>query len=517
MGHRGAILACGLFALAWPAADAFAQDDVSQALEARIRLANALYDQGNLVAALAEYRRIHTESGKAPALFNIGKICAALNRPVESVTELNKLLAAPGNTPPDRLAEAHRIRDEQQARIGRLQVKTRIPAVIEIDNLAVGETTVKVVADFASDTQVESLGAGSGTTYWLRQPIALGNGTHFLAALAPGHAPLRRQVDIVGGLAKDIELPLQPAKSELANIRVKANLPGADVVLDDMVVGRTPLPVSLPVETGAHTIALARPGYRTVSEQRDLLPGQSWDVEMSLEEDPSSLAGISGQLALEGGEPGASIAVDGKVRHAVDGVLQLPPGLHDLEITHSAFLPFRVPVDIESGRTRKLRVDMEATAEARQTKMQQVSGQRWRAWGTLAAGAIIAGGGALYLHFALADRDQANSDFAAMEDISRPGGGGRCDPKKNLSAQTLADCQADIDRVNDGVSTADRKVLGGYIATGVGAAVLVTGAILVLTMDDASRYEYHRDQGSSVAWLGWVAPSGGGVAWAGRF
>jgi hypothetical protein len=47
MEHPKAILAGGLLALAWPAADALARDDVSRALEARTRLANPLYDQGN--------------------------------------------------------------------------------------------------------------------------------------------------------------------------------------------------------------------------------------------------------------------------------------------------------------------------------------------------------------------------------------------------------------------------------------------------------------------------------------
>jgi hypothetical protein len=52
------------------------------------------------------------------------------------------------------------------------------------------------------------------------------------------------------------------------------------------------------------------------------------------------------------------------------------------------------------------------------------------------------------------------------------------------------------------------------VATGVGAAVLVTGLIMVLTIDDTSRYEAPH---SSLAWLGWVKSNGGGVSLAGRF
>lgn len=518
MGRPKVVFACTLLPAVLSCLPVFAQtgEGLSPALVARIRLANALYDQGNLVAALAEYRRIHVESGKTPSLFNIGKICAELNRPVEAVAELNKLLVSPGNTPSDRLAEAQRIRDQQQARIGKLQIKTRIPAMIEIDNLAVGETVVKVVADLPADVEVEALGAGAGTSYWLKQPVELANGTHFLAALAPGHAPLRQQVDIAGSVAKEIELPLQPAKAELASIRVKTTLPGADVLLDDILVGHTPLPVTLPVEAGVHKLTLQRPGYRTVSQERDLMPGQSWEIDTVIEEDAYDSAAAAGQLALEGSEPGASVSVDGKVRNTTGGSVRLPPGPHDVEITHSEFLPYRVQVDIESGRTRKLLVEMEPTAEIRHTKLKQASGQRWRAWTTLAAGAVLTGGGAWYLHSALAERDRANQDFADVQ--TQFATGGVCDPKANRDAQTAAACEAKMERANSGVSTADHKVLGGYIATGVGAAVLVTGAILVLTIDDTSRYEHYRDEGtSSVAWLGWANPSGGGVALAGRF
>jgi hypothetical protein len=518
MGRLKIVFACACLPAILPGRFAVAQtgEGLAPALVARIRLANALYDQGNLVAALAEYRRIHVESGKTPALFNIGKICAELNRPVESVAELNRLLASPGNTPADRLSEAQRLRDEQQARIGKLQIKTRIPATIEIDNLAVGETSVKVVADLPADVKVESLGAGVGTTYWLKQPIELANGTHFVAALAPGHAPLRQQVDIAGRVAKEIELPLQPAKAELASIRVKTSLPGADVLLDDVLVGRTPLPVTLPVEAGAHKVTLRRPGYRTVSQDRDLVPGQSWEIDSALEEDASDTVGTTGQLVLEESEPGASVVVDGKLRNVASGSVRLPAGLHDVEITHSQFLPYRAQVDIESGRARKLRVALEATPEIRHAKLKQASGQRWRAWTTLGVGAVLAGGGGWYLHSALGERDRANRDFTDVQAQFKTGG--LCDPMANKDKATLTDCQAKMDRANSGVATADHKVLGGYIATGVGAAVLLTGVILVLTIDDTSRYERYRDEPpSSVAWLGWAHATGGGVALAGRF
>jgi hypothetical protein len=380
-----------------------------------------------------------------------------------------------------------------------------VPAFVEIDNVAVGKTEVKVFlgAQTASD--------GSATPdmrYTTAQPIELGNGVHLVAALASGHAPLRQQVEIGGGVTKEIDLPMVPAKGELAQIRVKTSVPGAEIRLDGDLVGRTPIDVSLPVVAGPHALALKRTGYRTASLQRDLLEGQTWDADIAMEEDPAEISAEGGELALEGPAPGTALVVNGKPRELGNGSVRLPPGLHDIELSHSGFLPYRTQVDVESGKVRRMRIDMEPTAEARHEHLSKASGQRWRAWGTLAAGALITGGGALYLRSAMSSHDAAEQNFNQVQAQFNPGG--ECSP---LGKRDDAACQAKMDRVNNDLSTADHKVLGGYIATGVGAAVLVTGLVLVLTVDNVEPFERRGD----VAWFGWARPGGGGLGLAGRF
>lgn len=275
------------------------------------------------------------------------------------------------------------------------------------------------------------------------------------------------------------------------------------------MVGKTPLPVNLPVEAGSHSVALRRAGYRTATLQRDLRPGQTWEVDLSMEEDTSD--GHAGLLALQGVVPGVDVVINGRPRTLVDGALRLPPGPHDVEITHSEFRPYRAQVDIETGRTRRLTVPMEAKPEVYEKQRSRVSGQRWRAWGTLALGAAITGGGTWYLLSAMKDRDDANKRFDQVQAEFRPGA--KCDRSGLYPKQ----CDIDASDAENAVSTAKNKVLGGYIATGVGAAVLVTGVILVLTIDDVSRYEKPSHTDASLAWTGWFAPQAGGVAIVGRF
>jgi len=382
-----------------------------------------------------------------------------------------------------------------------------VPAFVEVDNVAVGKTEVKV---FLGAREEPAGNAVPDVRYVMAQPIEVANGQHLVAAVAPGHAPLRQQIEIGGGVTKEFELALVPAKGELAHIRVKTSVPGADIQLDGAPVGRTPIDVTLSVEAGSHELALKRKGYRTANLRRDLGEGQTWDADVVMEEDPAEMGWQSGELVLEGQEPGSALSVNGKLREIRGEGVRLPPGPHEIELTHSGFLPYRAQVDIDPGKTRHLRVEMEATAEARHDRLQRVSGQRWRAWGTLAAGAVIAGASGIYLGFALKDQSNANSNYKQVRDEFTTGD---CNGAK-WDATTLAACDKAKSNAESAKSSADNKVLVGYIATGVGAAVLVTGLIMVLTIDDTSHYE---NPHGSVAWLGWANANGGGLALAGRF
>jgi hypothetical protein len=231
-----------------------------------------------------------------------------------------------------------------------------------------------------------------------------------------------------------------------------------------------------------------------------------------MEEDPAEMGWQAGDLLIEGEEPGSALSVNGKLRDFRGGSVKLPPGPHQIELAHSGFLPYRAEVDIESGKARRLHVEMEATAEARHERLDRVSGQRWRAWSTLAAGALIAGGGGAYLGWAIKNRSQANRDFDKVQmDFNF---GGSCYQLSAIDFTNNKRCQAEQDHANDEQSNAKYHLIGSAVATGVGAAALVTGLIMVFTIDDTRRYE---NPHSSVAWLGWARSNGGGVAVAGRF
>jgi hypothetical protein len=189
-----------------------------------------------------------------------------------------------------------------------------------------------------------------------------------------------------------------------------------------------------------------------------------------------------------------------------------------LLIAHSGFLPIESEVTVESTKTRAIHIDQEPTAENRQNHLDKASGQRWRAWGTLVAGALLTSGSVWYLYSAKGDQDQANRDFANVQaSIDNPNG--TCSKAAGRSSSPA--CLSQIDAANSAVSTANNKVLGGTIATGISAAVIATGIVLVLTTDDVSKYQPRKRRSSdlypSLSLSGWTASSSGGLVLGGRF
>jgi hypothetical protein len=447
--------------------------------------------QGDHAAALAEFRRALELSGQAFILFNMACEYAELNRPVEAVKTFDKLFEGPGNTPSDKMDEARRMRGELAARIGQTKVASSVPAAIEVDNIAADQVSKDA-------------------------PIAVGSGMHVVAAVAAGYAPVRQQIDVAGGETRTITLVLLPAKGQLAQLRVTSSVVAADVLVDGAFVGRTPLPASLPVEAGSHEVVLRRTGYQSAKKSITLGEGSAGDVALEPETDPTEIVRVGGILTLDGSESGASLAIDGKLQESATGQFRLAPGPHRLVIAHSGFLPLESEVTIESNKTRSLRIDLEPTAENRQSHLDRVSGQRWRAWGTVVAGALLTGGGLVYLHSARGEQDRANKNSDLVQatfDL-----GGTCDRYKGKDSK---ECYARKDQADSDVSTADHKVLGGYIATGVGAAVLVTGIVLALTTDNVSKFEPRKKRSSdvypSLSLAGWAQPGSGGVVLGGRF
>jgi hypothetical protein len=259
--------------------------------EARARFDGglALFEEGNNAAALAEFQRAYELIPNPVVLFNIGLVYAAMNRPAESAEALQKVVKEPGTLSPDVLARAHQTLSQQLGRIAEVAVECNVPATIEVDNVETARSP-------------------------LAGPLKLAGGSHIIGAIAAGYTPQRKQIVVAGGAKAALQFDLTPMEGRLAHLSLKSRVPGADVMLDGELVGRTPLTSSLTLMPGSHKVELARPGYRTAHTEVSLGDGATGEVTLEPEEDRAEIARLGGDLKLAITETDALVTLDGTSR-----------------------------------------------------------------------------------------------------------------------------------------------------------------------------------------------------------
>ena len=65
---------------------------------------------------------------------------------------------------------------------------------------------------------------------------------------------------------KDVETEIAKLRDLVAILTIKTSIVGADIVLDDLPVGKTPLPQPLIVNVGRHKIEASKEGYRSSTQ-----------------------------------------------------------------------------------------------------------------------------------------------------------------------------------------------------------------------------------------------------------
>jgi hypothetical protein len=448
-----------------------------------------LFNDGDNAGAMLEFKRAYELSGERSILVNVGLVYAEMGRPVDAVAALDQVLQQPSGISEAQLGQARRVRDELAARIGRLLVTTNVPAQIEIDNLAVGRSP---------------MGA----------PISVSSGIRLLGVVAPGHVPIRQEVSVTGGQQTDVAIELLPLQGALANLVVRCILPGADVLVDGKLVGRTPLPASIPLAPGSHEVGLRRPGYRAAPQTITLADGSTGEITLEPVEIAKEADLVNGHVSLDINQPDATVVVDGIPHTGFRNGLSLPAGPHRLSVSRTGFMPLERELTVEKDQPKTLRIQLQPTEETRAAHVHRVSAQRRNAWITIGAGTVVAGVGAYLI--VLSQHNQSDADAKFKEWAPKVAKGGACD--KSTNQVSAADYQACTDGVNAANSLQDKATRLkwiGWSTAGVGAAALVTGVILRLVADDMDDIKVAA--APRLQPYAWTLPTGGGLGLGGSF
>lgn len=454
-----------------------------------------LFDDGDTAGALAEFKRTYELVPNPVVLFNIGLVYAAMGRPVNAVDALEKVMQTPDKLSTDQRERATRTLNDQRARIGRLMVTT-VPegARIDIDNVESARTP-------------------------LTAPIRISEGSHIIGAVAEGYAPDRKEVVVAGNSDATVSFELVSTQGkQIANLTVRSRIAGADVIIDNKPAGKTPLATSITLLAGHHAVELKRPGYRSSRQEIDVGAGATGELSFDLAVDPAQLSAEGAMLAIDSSEPQPVLFVDDEHKGPYTEPVQLPRGPHRLRIEHAGFLPVERNVDLSQGQTALVHVDLVPTPEKRAAY--ESSAKFHRTWGIigLIAGGAIAGGGAAWLAISAGNstvsQSQSDYDHAVFVQSKAPNKDAMgqplpiSDPKapehpcatRGAAAgdpdQTVDDpdvCNAYVQtyatKLDNAKKTDSRNKVIGFVGIGVGAAVAVTGLVLLLTGDDPGRYD----------------------------
>jgi hypothetical protein len=425
-----------------------------------------LFDEGDNAGALAEFKQVYATLPNPVVLYNIGLVYAAMFRPVDAVDALKQVVDAPSLSPAQHERAKNALAD-QEARIGRLSI-TSVPAGahISVDNVDVATTP-------------------------LTAPLRVSAGSHVVGAVAEGYALARKEVVVAGNA--DAQLSFELVRLEAtrdANLTVRSRLTGAEVFVNGKSAGKTPLSTSLAVPPGHLNIELKRPGYVTAKSELDLGEGSTGEVSLDPSIDSKALATEGVFFSVDVGRKNAELFVDQEHLGPYSGPVRLPKGPHRVRLEAAGFLPFERDVNVEGGKDNVLQGKLEPTPETRAAHDANVS--LHRTWGIIGigAGALIAGGGAAFLAINSGAKSDARKEFDTANtalDLSTP-------PHCNVFAvegspvNTPAECQAYVDDKQSAYDNAKKKDVIGYVGIGVGAAVLVTGVVVLLTGESAHEY-----------------------------
>ncbi len=177
-------------------------------------------------------------------------------------------------------------------------------------------------------------------------PLLLGLAPHAYRLIAelPGYEPAQVEVPLASaGQEVALDLELKPILGEVAF----SGDPGASVTLDgesSLVACVIPCTLSLPA--GTHHALIRKAGFRDAELDLNLRAHERKSLKLRLEP-------LMGSALISTDEPGALVEVDGRAGGFTPAILNLPVGLHRVDLKLRGFLPEQRTIIVRpSGETR---------------------------------------------------------------------------------------------------------------------------------------------------------------------
>jgi hypothetical protein len=147
----------------------------------------------------------------------------------------------------------------------------------------------------------------------------------------------------------------EAVKAFVSRVTFKVDQEGADVLVDEVVVGQTPLAGPVLVDVGERKFKVTKPGYVPFAQQQQIAGATDITIDVAL-----AVEVHEGRLVVEAG-PNDTIFIDGNRMANRRWEGQLPSGPHTLRVTADGMLSYQSEVVIEDGQVRRIPVKLEPT------------------------------------------------------------------------------------------------------------------------------------------------------------
>ena len=192
-------------------------------------------------------------------------------------------------------------------------------------------------------TPAEATVRGSGISWRSGELLFLRPGPQVVTARAAGHRTVTRTVQVRAGEAMRLDLRLEPLPGVL---ELDTGGVATQVFIDGAEAGRAPGVVE--VAAGERTLMLRAPRFLD-AVQRVKVEGRGVRQPLRIE-----MRSSWGRLEASAATVGASLSVDGAAPVALPAALDLPAGMHRLEVTAPGARAWRSAVLVTAGATLKV-------------------------------------------------------------------------------------------------------------------------------------------------------------------
>jgi hypothetical protein len=238
-----------------PAAPTADSSSAARAAELKKRGDESM-DTGHPADAVAAYAQAYELTRDPALLYNHGRALEALGQYPEALAQIEKFDSAASP-----------------------ELKARVPGLGDLlTDLRSRVSTLAVSCD-VSGAQVRLNDRTIGTTP-LSAPLKVNAGHAVLEVTAEGYRPFRRELDLPRGGLAAIEAKLV-SKVRSGVLVVESPVTGAEVVVDDTMVGK--VPVEVPLDAGSHAVVVRHEGYDPTNTSAMVTAGERRTLTVSLE------------------------------------------------------------------------------------------------------------------------------------------------------------------------------------------------------------------------------------------